>query len=270
MSKHSNSTSLDEGRQPSSTDEALDQAFAEQLPLYGEIARLGVPAYMASLPDLAKAFTCADRTLGCMDERDDCGVRAAGSLCLLDRAEQAEFCRKARVTGITSHAECGAVALLHRDGRQLDPPETLEPDQLDQYAQETVEAMAKDLGIPYLGFIGLEGMSGLSGSHIARTIYYVGVEGFNPTLLPDKLPIGFVVDRLYHQPRNALREVDVCLSIILGQHGFDGRIDKENPIYIVPVAAREGDFTLDKLSAELVQLVDQYPGLVRLEGFVQP
>jgi hypothetical protein len=245
---------------------------------FQEIQHKGMDRYVREIPHIDRAFEDDNHTLCCMDERVEGGVHAAGSLILLSEEEAREFIQRSGTTGITSHAGCGAAGLLYRQEKGLPANAAVEAAVIDAFARERAEKLAATLRIPYLGHLEYTDMHGCPRLHVARAIYYVGVERFNPHVAP-QLPVGFVVERVYHQRQNALKEVDIALSIILGDHSYGKLVTEKDPVYLIPIAMAEPSaaaypeartLKLEILEKELRSIVVQYAGRVKIEGLIWP
>jgi hypothetical protein len=250
-------------------DNALEAVWELEKAKFDQIASDGMAKYAASIESIGDAFRPIDHTLCCMDERVEGGVHAAGSLMLVDAKAAQEFVERAGVTGITSHSGCGAAGLLYKREHPEVSEETLSLETLDAYARDKALELAEITGVPYLGHIPLAKMHGSPDFHGCRAIYYVGIDSFSPHAVPE-LPIGFVVDRLYHRTEHALQEVEIAISIVLGHHGFGHRITKEEAIYLIPVAATaasDQEMDMDELKDELSYLIKKYDGKVIIDGF---
>ncbi len=244
------------------TNEGIMSKYWEaQNLIFKKIETLGIPEYIKSIPNIEEAFMLKDRNLRCIDERVSGGVHAAGSCVLLNEEQAFEFLKQSQATGITSHAECGAVKLAMEASGIINPS----PEEVNQFARQRAEDLSKKTGIPYVGHIEVTP----SGLHIARVAYYDGTGKFDPSQ-NSHLPPGFVISRRFLEPGYAQQEIAVGVSIALGDHGFGEKITTVSPFYIIPIGDPSNpEFSLEKLQSEIKNIVDTILEKARLkiDGF---
>lgn len=225
----------------------------------------GITPYVQDLPNKQLVFNDSSTVLTCMDERVCEGIRAAGSLILVPLEEAESFCEKAGVTGITSHAGCGAAGVLYRKNNRLDAATTIPSGTLEEFSKQTAQELANSLRLPYLGHITYEEMDGPEDAHIARSAYYVGVPNFNPNR-DSGMPKGFVIERVYHTEANAVAELELAIGIALGSHGFGELITAAAPMYLYVVGNESSPVPLEQLRHEAEAVAAAFEGRVAVEA----
>lgn len=213
--------------------------------------------YFDLLPDNHKVLEITNRKLGCMDDGLDCGIRMAGSGILNSHANS--DLKDKGIEGVTSHEGCGAVGLYIAQNHL----ENVDPNELaDQKAKE----LAQELGVPFVGRIPLSEMKRPADLHIARAVYYTGVN-FDPTRVEGLLP-GYVIGRNYmSDPSYALTEVKVAYDISTGDHGYGSLFTSKTPLYFVAVSTPENSLSLDQLTKELQSIAGDYEN-VKVESLL--
>jgi flagellar basal body-associated protein FliL len=198
-------------------------------------------ALFDGLPNRMQAFQLKDTYLRCVDEGAPGGLHMAGSGCLYERAAED---LKGKITGIWTHEGCGAAKLYVETKKiQTDSP--------DSVADAEAKKLAEKIGVPYLGRIPASEMKRPPTLHDARTIYYDGTGKLEYTQVPG-IPKGFMVSRkLISDPGYAKAEVEVCIGIAMGDHGFGHLFTGKTPLYICCVGG------LDKESVPLKTMVDE-------------
>lgn len=221
-----------------------EKYWQEQSVKVEEILKLGAERYFHSLPNSERAFQLSDRNVRCIDEGLQGGINLAGSGILLDEENAEEILRKADVDGVWSHEGCGAAELYAAENN-------LDPEKSDEYGIEWAKKIAGKLNVPYKGHVTLEQMHRPAGFHIARVAYYDGTGQFDPLKISE-LPAGFVISRKYLDPEYARKETEIAFSIANGNHGFGGKITKEEPFLIIPIGdSRNSQFSYKTLKKEL-------------------
>lgn len=241
--------------------EDLLKYWHEQEPLFQEVRKLGWQKYLTSL-NLPRGFELKDRKLRCIDEGTPGGLHLAGSGILVSKSEAVDFVKQAGVTGIYSHAGCGAAALYAKN-------KGLDVDRADDYGAAWAQELAQITGLPYEGHIALNDLARPAEFHIARVIYYDASGSFDPSLV-EGLPPGFVISRKYLSPAYAQQEVDIAAGIVLGEHGFKELVSSHNPIYVVMIGDNRSGLNLEALSQELMSVTKRYQGVVEVSGFLKP
>jgi len=242
---------------------AVREAFVKQDGLMSLIYEKGFSEYAKGLRDLGQAFTPVQTMVHCIDEGTPAGMHLAGSGILLGVDKAAEALKKAGVTEITSHDECGAAGIYARANG-------LDVSKSDEYGKEFARKLAEKTGLPYKKHIPIGEMARPSGFHIARVAYYDGTGKFACDWVED-LPGGFQVSRRFIDAAYALEEMKVCVGIATGDHGFGAMITPEAPFVLVVVGdSAGGEFGLEALKKELEPLVETNGGKVKVDGFVAP
>jgi hypothetical protein len=233
----------------------IEQEWVKQSATLEAIVSQGMQGYADSLEGSEAAFETKDHTLCCMDEGTPQGdMRSAGSGILMEGEDRAMFIqelKRAGVREVTSHAGCGAAALYREKMGITDKS-------VDEVAQHEARQIAQELGVPYKGHI--TELARPTEFHHARVVYVDGTGSFNPSAVHG-LPAGFVVSRKFMTPQQARREVEIALSIAMGDHGFGKKFSVQEPLVIVAIA--EGALSSGQLKAELAGLAEGRP--VRIE-----
>ena len=244
----------------------IETYWSSQAPIFTKLYTQGATTYVQSLQNLEAAFHENDRTLRCIDERTPGGIHLAGSGILLPEDEIEHVVKRLKkegVEGVWSHAHCGAAALYAQQNN-------LDMEKGDEYGKEWADTFAKRLGVPYLGHIDSDQLSGPAEFHIARVAYYVGSSHFDPSRV-EGLPPGFVINRGYLSPKYAKFEADLSVKIATGEHGFGRLITKETPFLLIVVAdLKDQSASLKQLKAELSPIEHASGGRVRVDGFTAP
>lgn len=236
----------------------VQEEWERQLPMFRAIAAQGMDAFMKAIPDIDAAFTLRDRYVRGIDEGTPGGVHTAGSGILMSEQDAVHAMQQAHVTGVTSHAGCGAAALYAKE-------KGLEGVDTDAYGIAWAEKFAERLGVPYIGHISAQDMARPAAFHNARVVYYDATGTFDPSRVA-ALPPGFVISRKYLTPTHATAEAGVAVRIATGDHGFGARITPEQPCYLVPVS--DPAHPAEVLAQELQPIVAAHAGRVRISGFM--
>jgi hypothetical protein len=207
----------------------------------------GAQVFARRIQDFERAFGDKRKVLCCIDEGTPFGVmRSAGSGMLTKGDERAVFLRalkEAGVESVMSHAHCGAAGLYRSLNNITDKS-------VDEVAIESAKKIADELGVTYEGHI--TELKRPVEFHNARVVYYDASGRFNPALTDEELPNGFVVSRKYMSSKQALAELDIAVSIALGEHGFGEMFTSESPLLIVAVTQeQEGELGSESLVREL-------------------
>jgi len=235
-----------------------EKAFAEHQEASRHIKSDGMEKYVKSLKDPKGAFELKEgRCVHCIDERTPGGLHSAGSGILRPKEQVIEEYRKAGVTKVTAHANCGAAKLYCKKNG-------IDEDQADKLAREWAEDIAKALGVPY-EYLDYEQMTGPKGFHIARAAYYDRTGSFNTG---EGFPPGFVISRGIQGKDDSLAELAISLSIAFGDHGYAELLTEESPFFVVVVGKTEHD--LSEMKREIAELAHPYGNRVLVDGFVAP
>lgn len=222
---------------------------------------------------LSKSFVEEGGVLMCIDEgvdpEDENGnaVYMAGSGILFQkdqlkdpeerRKKLVEALRGKKITGISSHADCGACALFCREAGQGAPDET---------ACEWAQKLADDLKVPYVGHI----TPNRPEFHHALVAYYDGTGKF---IAPQRagLPCGFVISRaIIDDAKHAAFELELASKIAFGDHGFGSLFTTEHPFtFCVVYDPKSTTLTKDVLLQEVQAVVEGEPRL-RIVTIAQP
>lgn len=197
------------------------------------------------LPARQKMFEPKDSYVRCVDEGCPGGVHMAGSG-VLNPNWEADL--KGKVAGVYSHEGCGAVGLYIK-------AQNIKTNDPNAVADAEAKRIAEKLGVPYLGRISAKQMTRPAETHTARAIYYDGTGKLDAALL-DGMPQGFHITRkVISDPGYAKAELDVCLGIAFGDHGFGDLFTGKTPLYVVPVSGLDAEsIPLATLVAEVKEI----------------
>ncbi len=240
------------------------EEWEKQAPVFESIKKMGgMEQFAHALPDIEEAFHLEDHCVRCMDEGTPGGIHLAGSGILMDEAKAVEAMRAAHADGVYSHDGCGAAALYAKKMG-------LDASKSDEYGVIWAKHLAELLDVPYKGNIEKKKMKRPEDFHYARVAYYDGTGSFDPTRVAD-LPPGFVISRRLIDAEAATSEADIATSIATGHHGYSELITADEPFYIVPVGdPSDPNFSVEKLSKELDEIVAKSGGKVKVMGFTKP
>jgi hypothetical protein len=239
------------------------EEWAKQAPTFEAIETMGIQRFADNLPDIEEAFHLEDHCVRCMDEGTPGGIHLAGSGILMDEAKAIEAMRAAHADGVYSHDGCGAAALYAKKMG-------LDASKSDEYGVIWAKHLAELLGVPYKGNIEKKKLKRPEAFHFARVAYYDGTGSFDPTRVAD-LPPGFVISRRYIDADAATAEADIATSIATGHHGYNELITAKEPFYIIPVGdPADPNFSIEKLTRELDEIVAKSGGRVKVTGFTRP
>ncbi|MFA5926625.1 MAG: hypothetical protein WCT32_01950 [Patescibacteria group bacterium] len=220
-----------------------------------KIIENGAQKYFDSVSGIVRAFESSDRSIRCIDEGTPGGIHLAGSGILLNLEDAEKVFKAAGATGVYTHEECGAAKLYAKQ-------EGLDPEYADEYCREWVNSLSSNIKVPYKGHISIGEMHRPSGLHTARVAYYDGTGLFDYSALPE-LPAGFTVSRKYLSADYAQKELEISVSIALGDHGFNNLFSANNPFVIIVLTSSADE--VSELMAE-AKLVAQGKEKVRVEG----
>src|SRR5581483_5759773 len=127
--------------------------------------------------------------------------------------------------------------------------------------QEWSRRAAAVPGLPYR-HITAEEMDRPENLHAATAVYYDGTGVFNR--IPS-MPHGFVVSRKHFS--TAQEDLELCLKIALGPHGFGDLFTARNPFSVIPIA-HPTDFSLSlkALEREVREVTAPYGRRVKVSG----
>jgi hypothetical protein len=192
-----------------------------------------------------KMFAPKDTYVRCVDEGCPGGIHMAGSG-VLNPNWEADL--KGKVSGVYSHEGCGAVGLYIQ-------AQKIKTDDPNAVADAEAKKVAEKLGVPYLGRIKAADMARPPAVHTARAIYYDGTGKLDASQLAG-MPQGFHITRkILSDPAYAKAELDVCIGIAMGDHGFGELFTGKTPLYVVPVSGLDPDsIPLSTLVAEIKEV----------------
>lgn len=232
-----------------------EQYWQNAKTLLERVLKVGANQYFNSQTEIKRAFSLSDRSLRCIDEGTPGGIHLAGSGILLDIDRAVEYSKRARVDGVYSHEDCGAVDLY----AEL---ENLDPAFADEYGREWAKTLAKRLKVPYNGHIPIAKMARPRGRHIAAAAYYDATGEFDYSAI-STLPVGFIISRKYLDDDYAKTELKTALKIALGSHGFGQKFSKELPFLIIVLAKTEK--ALKETAAEAEETAAEFREKVKVE-----
>ena len=178
------------------------------------------PVLFKRTSGIEQAFNLGQRCLVCVDEGITSGIHLAGSGVLLSAEQRQAAVLAANIEIFTTHDNCGAYKLFD--------PHSSNP---NLACKTWGEREAARLNLPHKHITAAE-MDRPKNLHNAVAVYYDGAGRFNR--IPG-LPPGFVVSRKYFGAA-AQSDLELCLKIALGDHGFGSRFDFGNPLTIVTIA----------------------------------
>lgn len=203
-------------------------------------------------PESAKLCFNADTlTVCCVDGRlHDGNVGIAGCGCLLDNpGEEISFIQSRaaalhkRQVLVSSHEGCGAAAI-----KQIDP-------------RHFSEQLSRATGAPYAGHFSVSPFE----FHDEVAVYYCGTETIGLQHFPG-MPRGFRVSRAYYPTAEmALSDVQVCMQIAFGQHGFGNRFTDEKPFLLIAVGNGNVELSRERLEFELQPLASDRVKIVGIQ-----
>ncbi len=215
---------------------------------------------------LKHAFAHTPSAIKCIDERvvtDQPAVGLAGSGVLLsahERTVMAEKLRPLNLTTVIYHEGCGAAALFCHEhtkatGEHLD---------VMNEAKLAAEKMCHLLALPNaMKKAGHNpdshlAMTGHPHFHHARAVIVDFSGQFNPT--PLDFPAAFLLSAAYHPSLEyTFKELDIAISIAMGDHGFGQERFVDKPLAVVAVNEPDGDiFSPYKSRPELTLLTLNY------------
>ena len=197
---------------------------------------------------LANPKVFFQRSLCCVDGGIVGGIHLAGSGILIPFEQLQREAAAAGVKVLTTHDDCGAYKLKHPDDHNP-----------NQGAAEWGRKTADRLGFLHLHFKSVN-MDRPAGFHDEVAVYYDGTGWFNR--MPG-MPKGFVVSRKYFS--SAQKDLELCINIALGGHGFGDRFTAKAPFTVV-VLPHPTDPILSAavLRAEAEQIAAKFGGRVRV------
>jgi len=226
-------------------------ALAEIAALRQDSARL----LFKRLSGQGQAFQLKNRHLVCVDEGITAGIHVAGSGILLSPEQRETIVREAKIEIFTTHDNCGAYALANPAA----------PDK-NAACKAWGEQEAARLGLPHR-HITVDQMDRPKQMHNAVAIYYDGTGRFNR--IPG-LPSGFVISRKYFV--DATKDLELCVKIAFGEHGFGKRFELSAPLNIVVIAdPSDSQLRLKTLFEEAETVAKKFePMRILVQGLKMP
>lgn len=234
----------------------VEKEWKKALPAVFKLKKIGAQKYFNEIENISDAFSLSDTDLRCIDEGTAGGLHLAGSGILLNINQAEEVCKKAQVSGIFSHAECGAARIYAKR-------ENLDEEESDEFGIEWAKTIALKLKVPYKGHIEIEKMARPSGLHTAVAAYYDGTGQFDNSKIAS-LPKGFVIDRKYLDLDYGKTELKTAIEIAFGSHGFGNKFSEEMPFSVV-VLAKDAE-TEKNLVAEAKDVVKEFGERVKVHS----
>lgn len=207
------------------------------------------------------AFAKQPTAVVCIDERVSLGdpeepeIGIAGTLVLMDDEEfriTLEKLKNAGVNRVTYHEGCGAAALAKNI--KNDSREVLEVAKgAAQNVCRSLDLNSEAQCVGYSDEAHIE-MAGDPRFHNARAIVVDGTGKFNPALL--EFPSHFLLSAFYEPGLSyTAKELEVALSIALGDHGFGKERFAKEPIAVVLVGG-QGEYALEELHKNLSKVLE--------------
>lgn len=202
-------------------------------------------------------FKDGPRYIGCIDEGDS-GVPgvSAGKIGLggsgIGYAKAANDLSGKRVVLVTSHEDCGAVALYAKENN-------ITGISVEELGRERARGLAQKLGVGYQ-FINISAMSRPDKFHLARALYYDGTGLFNPVAVSG-LPQGFLITRGYiSDQKYAEKLISIALEIAFSPHSFNEKFTPASPFYFVVVANNNDQ--AGQLKAEVAKSLENHKNIM--------
>ncbi|MCX6794546.1 MAG: hypothetical protein NTY31_00905 [Candidatus Falkowbacteria bacterium] len=221
---------------------------------------------LPNLPGFNDAFSkvslldCPGCRFECSDGRVKSGgpkVALAGEGILLDDADRKILIEALRGKNlpITGHESCGAVKMAHPEDANS-----------DKYGYKGAEELAAETGNKYEA---IDHGKFRSQVHDERALVVEGTLKFNcsdwtefpPQFLSSAAALGL-------SDAYPAKEVKALAGIALGDHGFGGRFDSNNPFYII-VSAKDSE-QLGRLLEIGRAAVKDFGDRAKVDGFVAP
>jgi len=236
----------------------LIAAFNEEREAVSAIVRNGIGKYALSLPGIDEITQLDDRIWRCMDSRTSGGLRFPPFIRKQDRAKSirfaVEFGRKAKVSAVGHHLDCGAVG-AYLEANSIKPTPQKPP---FEYGREFAQDVADEVQVPCIEIP----LQGEVGCHRERAVYYTSID-LDPSK-EKRLPTGFVINREYTDAEHALIALRVALQIAFGPHGFGELFSGNQPFLVIVVAATQKE--VDSLAQEVSASVARYGDRVKVDG----
>lgn len=221
---------------------SIEEAWETALVDIGRLTQKDARRIFNQTPDISTAFALSNRSLVCVDEGIVGGVHLPGSGVLMSMDERREAVQNAGIEEFTTHDNCGAFALAF-------PGESSPNRACREWGQREAEL----LELPFRHISASE-MDRPEYLHTATTIYYDGTGAFNRIV---GLPKGFVVSRRYFS--TAMQDLELCLKIAFGAHGFGDRFTSRDPLCVIPLAhPTDSTWSLKVLEREVYDVISPF------------
>jgi len=232
-----------------------EEVFKKEENRITEILHQGINNF---IKDKKALFNIKERVLKCMDERTPGGIHLAGAGILLGIEKAVEFVKKAKITKVTWHRDCGAVALSLKN--EVKNPSA---EEINDRAKEFTEELASKAGINSSE----EEMQGETAYHCARAIYYDNTGEFN---INNEVPTGFVISRKYLDKEYAQEELKIAASIAFGSHCFGDLFSVDQPLLVVAVSELGQIDSIDlEIEEALMNLSEYKEGRIKLDQIIK-
>lgn len=202
-------------------------------------------------------FKNGPRYVGCIDE-GDCEVPGISATKIglggsgIGYSQTINDLSGRGVVLVTSHEDCGAVALYAKENNVIDIS-------TEELGKKKAQELAQKLGVEYR-FIKISDMSRPANFHLARALYYDGTGLFDPSA-DSELPQGFLITRGYISDLEyAKKLVSIALGIAFSSHSFNEKFTPQSPFYLVVVA--DNDSQVKQLKAELAEFKNNYQNIM--------
>jgi hypothetical protein len=179
---------------------------------------------------ISEAFEQTEHTCTCIDEAVPGEFRLAGAGILDPEGfdHVVATMRAAGVDKVTSHTDCGAVAIAAK--KELGPNATLEA--IEKFGQQWAKKVADALGVPFEHRT-VERPIGL---HDASVVYVDFEGGLRPDRMPNDMPKGFSVSAFPTKPAHVAQQVRLAIEIMRGETGlYRQQFSEDRPITVVLV-----------------------------------
>lgn len=269
------------------------EEWSKQQSLMDRLISQGADKFLdiETIPNLDSSFVGQKKCVCCMDEgtadmNGDTKLAMAGTGILYPASSWKE--RLDRVANlyiqhgievVTSHDGCGAAGIAwKKDGGlegtgintsdeygkkwvnelQIEINEKLRADSSTNKSVDSQHILSDDMVRP-------------AQFHNARVTWFDATSKFNPHVLGDQVPKGFLIDYKVSADDSEkdypFAELQVAINIALGDHGFGKRFSTENPFTIVVISNSQVE--LDEIKDRIQQMISVYNGVVKVDGKIK-
>jgi hypothetical protein len=211
---------------------------------------------MDNFPGFKEAFTELD-TIDCSDGRVLKGkkIGIAGSGLLLSPVERANFIKnyKGKIKEVTTHRDCGAAKIGFAALKPEEIPAGVTTS--DEYGTLLGKEMAAELGAVHT-FLDMDEMANDYHDEVALVLDQsarfdsTNLEAFPPHFVCTGAGLGL-------SPEYMASEMETLTGIALGHHGYGDKFNRDNPFYLIVVAADEaGRQDWEKVAQEVAKKFD--------------